>query len=804
MSAAFETLVYTDCRPGQGLAGTAGFQFQARSSGADQQAMHLVERHLLYEAPDNWMAARHPPEQYPPSLAHLWDDRLITAAGRYLGREANGGREGNQLTHAIVTGDPDSYGSLRPAQLFGAPFWTGSPAATTDCPPLPADIEPGGFGVQEAQDFLNSSPDNERLLAALVTTLERSHQPQATRILFICADPDLVLRWITLGTLLLPQRRALAINFKVFTTRPTVGTHHIVAVHPDWQVIDASVGNDHGFMVVDLVRGDWSDVEISPLAERWVSLFASADPYDILDAIEVAAASEQRQDRAPAIGLAAVIGRPPARDEVGTVVDWLRNGPAGQRELYGGRVTDLLVDTVERWPAAALAGLDQIATAGWRADRTSQVWLPERIAAVRGALLTAELRRARTQGLVADGAVPVLPPTVWGDAEQRAAVQSVAQALTAAEPAVFEAVLRVALRFGVAAPLGQVREAAHAFVREWADNPHRGYDHRAWSAGEGLRDLLHDELRARVRLGPEHARRAADGWWAHLLPVMDALNDELDEAVLAAAMVHLPANGCRTLMEEFLPGAVRKSATGRVVGVLFARRPASLHELRLLLEHVPRDTVLPDRAVAQLTAVLQTVGELPEAEVELAGALVQRGNYDAPPGVRRLLDAVAGLPAVAERLARAQTSRMLPRTDLAALPGAVARARQTVLRDALLTNPYPLVALEGLELVPGHVADAYARAVEAAFKEPRVRAARVTTAFLLTAYAWGDVVSPRVRDSLAGTLRRWTAWAKSAELNLVGKDLRALQSPTVPEEWEKYVREIKDGGWRTKFGRGSR
>lgn len=802
MSGDFETLIYTDCRPGQGLAGTAGFQFQARSDGADQAAMDLVERHLLYEAPSDWMAQRRPVEQYPPSLAHLWDGRLVTAAGVYLGKEANGGREGNQLTHAIVTEDPDTYGSLRPAQLFGAPFWARVPAGTTTCPRLSADVEPGTFDVQEAQDFLNASPDHAKLLVALLSTLERSREPQATRVLFIADDPGLVLRWITLGTLLLPQRQALAVNFKVFTTRPAVGTHHIVAVHPDWQTIDASVANDHGFMVVDLVRGGWSEVEPSPLAQRWVKLFTTADPYDVLDAIEVAAGSGRAADQAHAVGLAAVMGSLPTRDEVGAVVDWLREGPPGQLELYAGRVTDLLVETVERWPAAALAGLDQIARAGRRADPSSQVWRPERIAAVRGALLAAELRRAAKYGFVDGADLPALPPAVWGDAEQRAAVDAVVLALAAAEPVPFEAVLRVAHRHRVEAPLGRVREAAHTFVRDWADNPHRDYDTKRWSAAEGLRDLLHDELRARVRQGMPTSLHTADAWWAQLLPGIEALTDELDEAVVGAAMVHLPAERSRSLLTEFLPGAARKSVTGRLLEVLFARRPADLAELRLLLQAAPAGAVLPEVAVAHLTTVLRTARELPEAEVELAEQLRRRGNYAPPDDVRRLLDAVAELPALAGKLAGAQTNRQLPRNGLMRLPDVVARARRTALRDALLSNPDPEVVVEALELVPRYVVDAYAEAIEAAVKARSVTGGRVMTAYLLTAFAYGDVVSPRLRDSLAATLRRWTAWAGRAALAEVSKDLKALPAPNIHEEWEKYVREIKDDGWRAKFRRG--
>lgn len=73
---------------------------------------------LLYEPPA--AAAEGPP---PASFAHL------PTGGSYattVGRDAG---HGSHVTHGIVTGDPGDYGSLRPAQLFGAPFWASAAGA---------------------------------------------------------------------------------------------------------------------------------------------------------------------------------------------------------------------------------------------------------------------------------------------------------------------------------------------------------------------------------------------------------------------------------------------------------------------------------------------------------------------------------------------------------------------------------------------------------------------------------------------------------------------------------------------------
>lgn len=105
----FGALYYTDCRPGQGLLGGAGFQFQASSSDLPPEAPGLVQRVALYEPPVAWMRQRRPVADCPLSLIHAAEGAVyVTAAGRYLGVEANGTREGNQFTHAVVTTDPGS------------------------------------------------------------------------------------------------------------------------------------------------------------------------------------------------------------------------------------------------------------------------------------------------------------------------------------------------------------------------------------------------------------------------------------------------------------------------------------------------------------------------------------------------------------------------------------------------------------------------------------------------------------------------------------------------------------------------
>ena len=128
----FGTAIYTNCAPGDGLEAVGGMQFQSRSAGVDREVLGIIRRHLIYEPPARLIQERQPVEAFPPSFAHVHDGVFATAAGVYIGREAAGSRQGNHLTHAIVTSDARAYRSVRPAQMFRAPFWRTEPAATNE------------------------------------------------------------------------------------------------------------------------------------------------------------------------------------------------------------------------------------------------------------------------------------------------------------------------------------------------------------------------------------------------------------------------------------------------------------------------------------------------------------------------------------------------------------------------------------------------------------------------------------------------------------------------------------------------
>ncbi|WP_406065045.1 GTPase-associated protein 1-related protein [Micromonospora sp. NBC_00860] len=594
MTGRFEALIWTDCREGQGLRGTPGLQFQARSAGADRNAEAVVQRNLLYEPPPRWMGQRRPVSDYPASFAHVWDGLLATAAGVYLGRESVGGREGNQLTHAIVTDDPAAYGLVRPAQMFGAPFWTAEPARTTQCPALLPGWHPGSFGAAEAQTFVRGAPDGDELLGALLSTLRPPSGQLGRRVLFVAREAAEVMRWITAVTLLIPQREALRIGFKVFTLNPAFAPHRILAVHPDWGGAEATLDNDQGYAVFDLVRHDWSRVTHTRAARQWTELFLAEDPMDVVDAVEVAAASGLDDDGGTTVALAAILGRRPPPEKAAGLVGWLRQGPPQLVRRYGSGIVDLLVAASSQWPVEVLRSLDEV-------SRATTSW--HRAAQVRLALIEAELREATVAGVVRPERAPPLSGE-WTPAEHERLLAAIIREMRLAEPPMFETLLRLCGRFGLRPPLADLQPGLDRFVLDWADNPDHAYQVASWACAEEIQRLLRHELGERLAHEPDRAYDLGDSWWDVLLREPMRLDEPLDAAVVEAALRHLPARQQLDLVEQCLRTALAATRpvamVNRTASVIWTHRAVSRAEAHLLAHLLPRDTPLDSRVFALL------------------------------------------------------------------------------------------------------------------------------------------------------------------------------------------------------------
>ncbi|MGB2567910.1 GTPase-associated protein 1-related protein [Micromonospora citrea] len=663
MSGHFETLIYTDCRPGQGLKGNAGLQFQARSADSTAAAEALVRNHLLYEPPSRWMADRRPVAQYPPSFAHISSDGVLaTAAGLYLGREANGSREGNQLTHAVVTTDPASYGDLRPAQLFQARFWSTEPAPTTRSDPVRLDDGVGAdHSPVRAQAFVLGQPNGRETLLALVSALAEAGRPGRSRVLFVGDDIASIVAWLVAGTLLLPRERALELGFKIYSTDPARSALPVVAVLPEFAGPAGRIDNPLGYAVFDLHRHQHTPVEPTASARRWVDLFLTEDPRDVVDALGVATASgltgdDAAEEAAAALGLAAILHRLPDPRHAEAIVGWLRTGPEGMRRAYGADVADLFAETPERWEQRVLVLLDEVGCDGL---------LPGKAADVRLALIISEVEDARVHGVVTDRRLPPLPAGEWRPDHGEQARQLLTEALTSGvTPDRFAALLWVATRFDVDVRWPDIARAAEDFVDYWADHP-RGVRARGLACRDELEKRLLAALEDRARRGAKERAEVGDGWWRQLLPRVERLPSPLAEAALGAAVRH--GDERDSLIKRYLTGS-RDDPRGfsELAGALWSQSAPTTPELELLLDLAPDGARLPGRVFRKVNEEWTSGRTADRRLFDLCHRLVARDLMAPTPRLAaelaedaKLIDTIAALGRGPDQRRRAALLRQL-------------------------------------------------------------------------------------------------------------------------------------------------
>ncbi|GAA0469586.1 hypothetical protein Ade02nite_32570 [Paractinoplanes deccanensis] len=786
MTGRFDTYIYTNCRAGEGLESVPGFQFQAMSPEANPHPMALVRSRLLYEPPGPWIRERRPLADYPPSFAHVYDRFYATAAGVYLGREPTGGREGNQLTHAIATADADAYGLVRPAQLFGAPFWTTVPAPAKQCPPLEPGWQPGPFGVPDAQEFVRSR-DGAALLTALLSHLRRGDR-DPRRVLFVSREAEPVLRWITAATLLLPHREALRVDFKVFTPNPAYADHRILAVHPDWSGGAASLDNDQGFVVFDLERHDWTAPADDPDSRRWVDLFLAEDPYDITDAVEVAAeATAGSAELAPAqtsFALAVVLGRPPEPEAIRPIVSWLLAAPADLIDRYGADVVDRLLAESRRWPADDLIRLDAAVARN----------APGQAAAVRLALLRAEIREAAQSDAVR---TERLHPV----AAEHGGTDVLADAMRHAEPEVFERLLRLAARFRLSPAHGSLAPGLDRFIAYWAASPQRDYRSELWADGAAVEARLRQLLLRRLSGEQADADRLGDTWWGSLLTQPADLDTELDRAIVSAAMLGLDDEQRADFVEAMLLEAKGRPDPGpalaRLAAVLWRRTSPTPSEARRLVSLMPKDATLGP----ELFPVLQD--ELLDPKVDndhfrAAYALTEeRPVWQPPATVRRRITDERNIRYVMVQLEKERVDPGRLASVMRRVPDQTIWVHGSRLLDAMIKAPVAAAALAVFAEAPG-LRWAYTERITREVISETWSPAHMAAAFVLHQTADPEDLTAtwaerQVLERLGKALTDFLTRTSSSRLDAVSRQIELLDEPW-PANWVKYLRSIRPRG----------
>jgi len=813
-SAGFLSLYYTDCRPGQGLRGGAGFQFQSVSSGVGHDAMTLVQRSALYEAPVAWMRQHRAVDSYPPSLTHVFDGMYVTARGVYLGAEANGVREGNQFTHAVTTVDPDAYGLIRPAQLWDAPWWSVQPAASTECDPVAAQPEQGPWGIDAIREWVLGQPDAEDWLVAVNSAFERAQGSKRRRVLFVGGDATAILGWIAAGTLLLPQSRALRLGFRVFATNPQYSQHDVLGLHPDWAGSFSNPDRDGEFVVFSLDSGKHSVVEHTEAAAYWAPRFLRADPFDVVDAIELAhefawqrhhrvdasatvldARSGSDDRRASAL---VVLGEPVADEQQASgLAGWL----AGQPPLA-------LEDMVEPVARAVLAASTDASTLGELDGAVQLHGLRGELAGqIRAALLAAEV-----DGIVSgrQGGVDAapLPRHNLTPAERLTAAEVVERAATLIPPDRMDLLLRASARFDVEPTVPKFRDAAHRFVTWWADNPAAGLDPSRWPCRAMLIDQLRDELAQR----PDSAalRRAVrEHWWPILLPAVDP-GSSLDASVAAAVMERGQPEVQRGVLGAVLEFAQRsdRPETGDLAwDALFRYVAPTTSQLLDLLRRLRRETASATFAVKVWAALDERCAfQVSAAELDVLALLA---NLGWTPRDGRLADVWRQNSALQRWLASMPThasARPEATLDLGTVTGTVLHARRSDVLHAVL-DTVPLKHAPDVIDAPGAALPSFLltelpalwneKSSNTGLAEGRRSDAAVAVAFIATG-------SPSLPDQLLAQfvirLKKWVRSVSPERLHRVERLLKAVDLQ-LAQDWRRVTSDALPKTRRTEPAR---
>jgi len=646
VSGGFGSLYYTDCRPGQGLQGWAGFQFQAASPGIAPEAMPLVQRTALYEPPVRWMRERRPVADYPPSLAHTAEGGVFaTAAGCYLGQEANGTREGNQFTHAVVTRDPADYGLVRPAQLWAAPWWAVEPAPGIELDELAAHPEPGPLTVETVRDRVRDAEGGEERLTALLSAIHHLADPEHRRtVVLVGADPEEAACWIAAATLLLPRPEALRVSFKIFVADGQYGQHDIIALHPEWAGRWADTGSSSGLAVFDLDRGRHTAVEATAAACFWVPRLLTEDAYDVVDAVELAgqfARARFAGAPAPPTGpdrLAAAVvavGEPlTTSDQLEAAAGWLLTAPEEAMRIARDSVLAAVLQASPRAPVlrtlAAAAG--------------SRGWAPA-AQQIQRRLLTAEIAEALTASdgaATSDGvaalrrltALAPLPPLDRPDGDRERGRAEVEAALREARPDQVPPLLTVAHRHAVRPVTANFRGAAYTFAAWWVEQPDPDLGPERWPAPPEALDWVRDVLRGALA-GPQQAcalEAVRARWWRPLWQEAYDPGDELDATLMSVAYQHLTGSRRNQLMRDVQEWAFARTVSGAHPSavawdiVFGARTPGIPEATEFLAGLVDGGRTLSPEVGSWLCAVLEREQVLSEEGLWAIDQLREQGH----------------------------------------------------------------------------------------------------------------------------------------------------------------------------------
>ena len=418
--------------------------------------------------------------------------------------------------------------------------------------------------------------------------------------MIVAANADEALRWIAAATLLLPVRLALDVSFKVFSSNPLRAEQRIVAVPKELnpQVVP---GRADSAFVVDADEASSDAAQVSERARFWVGLLATAeDPYDVVDAVELADVLGSGTETAPADALMTAWALTVPDSQTGdpaVLFRWLSNADRKLQQEYGPAVAGRILGADPS--AAALRWIDRAAAVG-RIDIDRP--------AVRAALLTAEIAEVRSGGTVPGEVLTDVP----ADASvRRDADSELSSAIVLGPDQQVDLLLRLSRRHLIEPQLPPLRDRLSTFAGGWIDHPARDYGPADWALRHEILDLAHDELQERLaRGGTTEIMGALGQLWRHFADRPGDLADPLYCHLQAAAVRAL--TGQQRLRR--LSALIHQARQAEHPAAAFASIQAALVEWRALG---------PAEALPVLQALPGTVRAAPEL-IRLAAEQIDR------------------------------------------------------------------------------------------------------------------------------------------------------------------------------------
>lgn len=318
---AFQQLHYTSCQDGP--AGYSGFQFSASTPGMSPAVLREVEELTVYKPP-SWLLASpglDEPDAYPVAFSHAASaatGAVITAQVVFAGTDYSG-RPGNYFAHALVTATPEAdFGSVLPAELWGADLWRREPGRGADLPELSGPPRPGPIDPAGVQAFLDAH-GLVSLLAELLSAVSKA-MAGAPPVLLACHDATECAWCIAALSYLLGERLGHQLTFTTYCHRPESARFQLIGILSDVVPPDAGLG----FQFFDLTSGLTPGSEVHPLASLLADTGVQAAAELWRQAVALASGAEKGlDDWLPVVTAAAgLLGRPLTPAERTEVAWW--------------------------------------------------------------------------------------------------------------------------------------------------------------------------------------------------------------------------------------------------------------------------------------------------------------------------------------------------------------------------------------------------------------------------------------------------------------------------------------------------